>query len=114
MQHIDRHAAAAQGCQRRGDGWVAPGPVGAQQRHLAGLEVRQQRGIGQGGLLVVLAGDAPGGGEINKHWFAGRQRGLDRLRRPGLPGVASVGRRADGIDDRQGFYNKRAQNPRQC
>ena len=65
----------------------------ALQGNVLGLQVGQHVGVGQGGLLVVLAGHAPGGSEVYKH---GAATGHDLLGRAGGPGLPVGGRRRLG------------------
>ena len=41
VENVDRHTAAAEACELRGDDRVARGPVGPQQGYLVSLERRQ-------------------------------------------------------------------------
>ena len=90
VEHVDRHPVAAQLRQRGRDGRVAPGPVGAQQGDLLGRQVGKHIVMRQRRLLVVLAGHAPGGGEIHEHRLARREQLIHAARLPGCQGPAST------------------------
>ena len=95
--------------QRGGDGRVAPGPVGAQKRYFLGVKIGQHVLVDQGGLFVVLAGYAPGGGEINKHGRTSGQRLFDPSGCPVLPARGAF----RGCRRAHGFYDILADSPRQ-
>jgi hypothetical protein len=100
VQHIDRHAAAAQAASS------ATVMVGSRRVQSARSRVTwcvrmsaKHFGIAERGFLVVLAGDAPGRREVNKHRAARQPVRLPPGPVPRLPGSgasASPGDAAGG------------------
>ena len=71
-----------------GDGRIGIGPVGDQRGD--GARAKRRSGFREVNrrCLIDLAGDAPGGGEVDKDGFAFSQKLIHPPRLPGLPAFA--------------------------
>ena len=114
VEDVERDAVAAELLERAGDLGVRARPVGADRDHAELLHLGDDLGGLERDLLVDLAGDAPGGGEVDEHGTAGGAelgdaRGRERLPGEGRRGVRAVRRdmRRRRVDRRDGEHEER-------